>query len=212
MPRVWSGVGDVVARPLPGVAEEMPETVRGAVAQGAKVVPGVIDGWMVEPVVAPGRDIWVWGAGHVGRAIVGVLAPLPDFRIFWADFDAARFPEVPEGVEMLVAENPADLVSLARADAEHFVTTHSHALDLELCHRLLGHGFRFAGLIGSETKWARFRSRLSALGHSEAEIARIACPIGDPGLGKHPQEIALGVAVKLIKVGAKGDVDMGLIA
>ena len=197
-----TGIGDVVARPLPGGGKEMSEVVRRAMTRGAGVSPGIVDGWMVEPVTRPERDIWVWGAGHVGRVLVGVMAPLPDFRIFWADFDEDRFPEVPEGVETLVAENPADLVPLASDNAEHFVTTHSHALDLELCHRLLSHGFRSAGLIGSETKWARFRSRLDALGHSAAEIARIDCPMGDPALGKHPQAIALGVATGLIKAGA----------
>ncbi len=77
--------------------------------------------------------------------------------------------------------------------------TFSHALDLELCHRLLGHGFARLGLIGSATKWARFRSRLAALGHAPAEIARIDCPIGDPTLGKHPQAIAVGVAAELLR-------------
>ena len=72
--------------------------------------------------------------------------------------------------------------------------TYSHALDLDLCHRLLAHGFARAGVIGSATKWARFRSRLAALGHAPDAIARIDCPIGDPSLGKHPQAIAIGVA------------------
>ena len=82
----------------------------------------------------------------------------------------------------------------APPSAEHLVLTYSHALDLEICHRLLSHGFARAGLIGSATKWARFRKRLLALGHSEVSIARITCPIGDPALGKHPQAIAIGVA------------------
>ncbi len=203
-----AGVEDVVARVLPGGDGAMPVSVQRVLTRGADAAPGLMDGWLIEPVVRPERDIWIWGAGHVGRAIVGVLAPLPEFRIFWADFDAARFPEVPAGVETLVAEDPAELVSLASDWAEHFVTTHSHALDLELCHRILGRQFRFAGLIGSETKWARFRSRLSALGHSKASIDRIACPIGDPGLGKHPQAIALGVATGLIMVGLEGGLAM----
>ncbi len=52
--------------------------------------------------------------------------------------------------------------------------------------------FGYAGLIGSATKWARFRKRLATLGHSEAQIDQIACPIGDPALGKQPHEIAVG--------------------
>nr|MCE2749619.1 XdhC family protein [Rhodobacter sp.] len=84
------------------------------------------------------------------------------------------------------------------AGADHLVLTFSHALDLELCHRLLTHGFASLGLIGSQTKRARFRSRLRALGHSDPQIARIRCPIGDPALGKHPQAIAIGVAQDIL--------------
>jgi xanthine dehydrogenase accessory factor len=58
----------------------------------------------------------------------------------------------------------------------------------------LTHGFSACGLIGSATKWARFRSRLAALGHLATSIDRIDCPIGNPSLGKHPQAIAIGVA------------------
>ena len=83
--------------------------------------------------------------------------------------------------------------------AEHLVLTYSHALDLELCHRILGHGFARLGLIGSATKAARFRARLHDLGHLPVEIQRIACPIGDTSLGKHPQAIALGVATELLR-------------
>ena len=150
---------------------------------------------MVEPVAKPTRALWVWGAGHVGRAIVAVLAPLPEIEIVWVDTSSDRFPEVvPERVIPFVAARPEEAVSAAPVSAEHMILTYSHALDLELCHRLLTHGFASCGLIGSRTKWARFRSRLAALGHVEASIGRIRCPIGSPALGKHPQAIAVGVA------------------
>ena len=87
----------------------------------------------------------------------------------------------------------------APQDAEHLILTFSHALALDLCHRLLMHGFRACGLIGSASKWARFRSRLAGLGHAPAQIARIRCPIGDPALGKHPQAIAISVAADLLR-------------
>jgi xanthine dehydrogenase accessory factor len=105
---------------------------------------------------------------------------------------------VPDHVTALPAADPARLVPHAPRDANHLILTYSHALDLALCHALLEHGFAGAGLIGSATKWARFRSRLGALGHSPAQIARIRCPIGTPGLGKHPQAIAIGVASSLL--------------
>jgi xanthine dehydrogenase accessory factor len=93
---------------------------------------------------------------------------------------------------------PEAAVALAPVEAEHLVLTYSHALDLALCDALLRRGFGALGLIGSATKWARFRSRLAALGHGAEAIARIDCPIGNPALGKHPQAIAVGVAADLL--------------
>lgn len=188
---------DVIARavedrPMPLAVKRLLAAARG---QGTQPAPALVQGWMVEPLARPDRAIWVWGAGHVGRALVAVLAPLPGLAITWVDVAADRFPvDVPPGVTVLPAADPGLLVAHAPPRAEHLVLTYSHTLDLDLCHRLLGHGFASLGLIGSATKWARFRSRLEALGHPPAQIARIDCPIGDPALGKHPQAIAIGVA------------------
>lgn len=198
---------DVIARAVDGRA--MPLAVKrllaGARGQGVLPAPVLVQGWMVEPLARPERAIWVWGAGHVGRALVAVLAPLPGLAITWVDVVADRFPaEVPAGVTVLPAADPGLLVPHAPTDAGHLVLTYSHALDLDLCHRLLGHGFATLGLIGSATKWARFRSRLAALGHAPAQIARIDCPIGDPALGKHPQAIAIGVAAALLSRARQG--------
>ncbi|MCB2095214.1 MAG: xanthine dehydrogenase accessory protein XdhC [Rhodobacteraceae bacterium] len=205
------GETDVVARPLPGSGPQMPLAVarmlKRARGQGALPAQRMMQGWMVEPVARPTRMLWIWGAGHVGRALVLVLAPLPDLRITWLDTDAARFPPVPEGVIQRIASNPADLVDEAPDKADHLVLTFSHALDLELCHRLLTHGFGSLGLIGSDTKRARFRSRLAALGHRPEQIARIVCPIGDPGLGKHPQAIAVGVAATILNQQSAGQIE-----
>ena len=192
------------ARALPGHEGIAPLTVR-RLTRNPEIAPGIVDGWMIEPYAAPDRSLWIWGAGHVGRALVSVLAPLPGLSVNWADFDRDRFPDrIPDGVEMLIASSPERLVSLAPTMAEHFVVTHSHALDLEICHRVLHQPFGFLGLIGSQTKWARFRSKLKALGNSDAEIGRITCPIGDPALGKHPQQIAVGVASAILTRGRTG--------
>ena len=148
---------------------------------------------------APTRPLWIWGAGHVGRALAVTLAPLPDMAITWIDTAPDRFPDrVPEGVTPLPAADMPRLVPHAPGTGEHLIVTYSHEIDLALCHALLSHGFAGAGLIGSATKWARFRKRLQSLGHSDAQISRIACPIGDPTLGKHPQAIAVGVAAALL--------------
>jgi xanthine dehydrogenase accessory factor len=125
---------------------------------------------------------------------------LPGLAVTWIDTGAERFPPVmPDGVERIVAADPAALAPHAPEDAEHLILTYSHALDLALCHALLARGFAGCGLIGSATKWARFRKRLSELGHAPAEIARITCPIGEPALGKHPQAIAISAAATLLR-------------
>ncbi|RMH44499.1 MAG: xanthine dehydrogenase accessory protein XdhC [Alphaproteobacteria bacterium] len=165
----------------------------------APPAPILSQGWLLEGTSRRRVALWVWGAGHVGRAIVRTLAPLPGLALTWVDTDPARFPEPPAGVHVVPAAAPDTLVPHCPEDAEHLILTRSHALDLALCHRLLGRGFAWAGLIGSATKWARFRRRLSALGHPPAKIDRITCPIGDPSLGKHPQAIAIGVAAALLQ-------------
>lgn len=193
---------EIFARAVEGTA--MPLAVSRLLAQarsqGRAPEACLVQGWMVEPVAKPTRHLWVWGAGHVGRALVHTLAALPDLAITWVDVAADRFPDgIPEGVTMLPAADPARLLPHAPQDAEHLILTYSHQLDLALCHAALTHGFAQCGLIGSKTKWARFRTRLAALGHSTQSIARITCPIGDPSFGKHPHAIAIGVAAQILR-------------
>lgn len=193
------GAGAIWARP---VAPETPRPRMLDTVRQRATVSGVhlMQGWIAEPVRHVQRALWLHGAGHVGRAIAHTLAPLPGWAITWVDTAADRFPErMPDGVDQLVATDPARAVAHAPQDAHHLILTYSHALDLALCDAVLQRGFAGAGVIGSETKWARFRKRLRAAGHSEADIARIDCPIGDRSLGKHPQAIAIGVAARLMR-------------
>ena len=214
---LWTEVFDSLPEVLAGVVARGPGTMPLAVkrllvaarGQGLRPEPGLVQGWLVEPVAEAERQVWIWGAGHVGRALVAVLAPLPGIAITWVDTGPERFPEaIPEGVTPVWAAHPEALVAHAPGTAEHLIVTYSHALDLDLCHRLLGRGFRWLGLIGSATKWARFRSRLAALGHSGLEINGITCPIGDVSLGKHPQAIAIGVALQLLKKKHKSETEI----
>ena len=157
---------------------------------------------LIEAAMPEARPLWVWGAGHVGRAVVSVMAPLQGRVITWIDLAPDCFPApFPEGVTAIPAAAPAALMPRAPQQADHLILTRDHDLDLALCHAALLHGFASCGLIGSATKWARFRSRLAALGHSNALISRIACPIGDTSLGRDPQAIAVGVAAALLKGG-----------
>lgn len=189
---------------------EMPLAVRRIIdrarARGDATEAQLVQGWFVEPVTRPRQPLWIWGAGHVGRALVDVLGPLPDFAITWADTGAGRFPpDVPDNVTALPSADLSRLAAHAPTDAMHLILTYSHALDLELCHAVLTRGFRYAGLIGSKTKKARFDNRLRDIGHSADRIARLTCPIGIKALGKHPQAIAVGTAAQLLDITRQGD-------
>ncbi len=185
---------------LSGPVPDRIATRAAALKPGA--APVLSEGWLIEAAPPARHPLWVWGAGHIGRAIVSVIAPMPGLSISWIDLAPDCFPDaIPDGVTVIAAAAPAALMAHAPLDADHLVLTRSHDLDLELCHAALTHGFASCGLIGSATKWARFRSRLSALGHSNASISRIACPIGDTSLGRDPQAIAVGVAAALLKGG-----------
>lgn len=164
-----------------------------AVPDVAPEAPGWRDGWLVERVGPPSPPLWIWGAGHVGRAIAEVVGPLGTHAVTVIDL-----PSKLAGLDgaLPCADMPA-LAAHAPVEAAHLILTHDHGIDLALCDALLRRGFASCGLIGSATKRARFDARLRAMGHV-APFARIACPIGDPALGKHPQAIAVGVAAALL--------------
>ncbi|MFD1340940.1 xanthine dehydrogenase accessory protein XdhC [Litorisediminicola beolgyonensis] len=196
---------DIVARGPEPRPLSVARRLDAARARGDRPEPQLLDGWMVEPVTRATVPVWIWGAGHVGRALIDVLAPIPDLDLTWIDTAPERFPDpLPYRVSALPAAVPERVMPRAPQSAHHLILTYSHATDLALCHAALTHGFASAGLIGSDTKWARFRKRLGDLGHSAAEIDRIRCPIGQKSLGKHPQAIAVGTAARLLETVTTG--------
>ena len=157
------------------------------------------DGWLFEPVTKEKELVWIYGAGHVGTAIANILSKLSQFSVTCIDTSQDRYPDnFPKTVEKLITKNPAQIVQYAPSETHHLILTYSHALDLEICHQLLQHNFATAGLIGSKTKWARFKKRLNELNYTFEQINRIICPIGEPSFGKSPYEIAIGVASMLL--------------
>ena len=154
------------------------------------------DGVFVGARATPMRPVFVYGAGHVGRALVGLLPPL-GLAVHWVDVALDRFPQVmPEQVEKVPASDPCLIAAHAPDDAFHLVITHSHALDQAICHSVLQRNqFARLGLIGSATKAARFRRRLATAGIDSVVLDRLICPIGLPDItGKSPPRVALSIA------------------
>ncbi|MFP4360217.1 MAG: xanthine dehydrogenase accessory protein XdhC [Alphaproteobacteria bacterium] len=156
---------------------------------------------VVERLPGPRPQIWVFGAGHVGRALVDVLARLPRQRVVWVDERDDAFPtELPAAVTKLWVRHPELVVPRALGGAAVVVMTHSHARDLAIVDAALGRGdLGFLGLIGSTTKRAKFEKRLHEAGHRAEDVARLVCPIGLEQIhGKEPEVIALSVAAQLL--------------
>jgi xanthine dehydrogenase accessory factor len=158
------------------------------------------DGALREYFAANKGVVYLFGAGHVGRALALALAPLP-FYVRWVDARPDAFPaRAPHNVTMVRSANPADELACAPDGAQVLVMTHSHPLDLDIVARALEEErFSFVGLIGSATKRARFMSQMRAAGLSQTALARLTCPIGLPGVvGKEPAVIAASVAAQLL--------------
>jgi xanthine dehydrogenase accessory factor len=161
------------------------------------------DSWR-EPLDPPLTPIALFGAGHVGRALVLALAPLP-FVVRWIDSRDEAFPRhIPSNVTPALTSDPAAEIAHVPADAFVLVMTHEHPLDLAITAAALGRGFPFVGLIGSRTKRARFEKRFRELGIAEERIEALACPIGLPGIaGKEPAVIAASAVAQLLAVREK---------
>ena len=185
--------------PLP-ITKIATEILSGQAPRATALIEAEAESWLLHPVEAPGHPLYLYGAGHVGRAIVRTLEGLP-FAVTWIDTDEARFPAgLPADVRCLVSDDPAAVAAEAPDGAFHLVLTYSHALDFDICHALLaGNRFGFAGLIGSDTKRARFFKRFRDAGIGEAALTRLTCPIGIPGIaGKEPATIAVTVVAQLL--------------
>jgi len=154
-----------------------------------------------EPIVVPSLNIAVFGAGHVGSAVVRALSDL-DCNIRWVDSRRNMFRKVPNNVRAIEASDPALEVVALPADSFYLVMTHSHALDFDICDRILRRrDARYCGLIGSLSKRRRFEKRYRQQGMSQTLIDQLVCPIGVDGIsGKKPAEIAVAVAAEVLKI------------
>lgn len=156
----------------------------------------------------PALQVALFGAGHVGHALVELLARLP-CRLHWIDSRdavfAPRWLAPDSGVDCEHSAPVEAAVADLAAHSQVLIMSFSHAEDLEVVAACLQRqreraDLDFIGLIGSATKWAVFRKRLAQRGFSEQELDQVTCPIGLPGItGKEPEVIAVAVAAQLLQ-------------
>ena len=146
-------------------------------------------------------EIVLFGAGHVGRAIVDTMSALP-VHIRWVDSRDHEFPvTVTDNVEIICTDSPEAEVDLANPDAYFLVLTHDHALDQLLAEQILKRDdFAYFGLIGSKGKRRMFETRMQRRGIDAQKFTRMICPIGIEGIhSKQPALIAISVAAQIMQ-------------
>ena len=156
------------------------------------------------PRAAPRFFLQLYGAGHVGRAIVRLLSAIP-CEVQWIDERESEFPvdeALPPHIERVCVDQVEGEVDVAPAGACYLVLTHRHDLDMRIAEAILRRGdFGYLGMIGSKTKRARFFHRYEERGIPAATLARMTCPIGVPGIeGKEPEVIAIAVVAQLLQL------------
>jgi len=147
-------------------------------------------------------DLYLFGAGHVGRALVRALEDLP-FEIHWIDTRDGMLPDsVAARVDTICTDTPEAEIDAAPAGSYFVVMTHDHALDQRLCEQILRRDdFAYFGLIGSASKRRNFETRMRRRGVDPSRFTSMTCPIGVDGIsGKQPAQIAIAVAAEILQV------------
>ncbi len=159
---------------------------------------------LFESFVATGINIMLFGAGHVGQALMPILSGLP-CRITWVDSRASQFPKGAENfnkTSIVVSEQPQEEVATMPPNTYYIVMTHNHQMDFDISQAILKRNdFTYLGLIASDTKWRRFKQRYKHRDINQSAVARMHCPIGLPDVqGKLPMEVAVSVAAQIINI------------
>ena len=216
--RVLLTVEKFATRNQPEIEELAQAEAQGVLATLATVMPdGRFMRRIVEPYEGPAYQmrsggaalerfgeeptaLYLFGAGHVGRALAAAIAPLP-FAVTWMDTRPGAIPaEFAPNITAIREGDPAALLARAPDRAFVAVMTHSHALDLDLTIAALrAKRFAYVGLIGSATKRARFTAAMRKTGMAAEVVDRLVCPIGLTAIrDKAPAAIAAGVVAQLL--------------
>ncbi|MEB3766206.1 xanthine dehydrogenase accessory protein XdhC [Acinetobacter sp. MD2] len=161
--------------------------------------------WKWQQVIQPyAMNVLIFGAGHVGEAIVRCLLPI-GVKITWVDSRQEIFPQdLLPFVHCIDTDIPEQIIEKVDRNTAVLILTHDHQLDLQLCFAALKSTqppFAYVGMIGSKSKRAIFEKRMTARGYSQTELGRLVCPIGIAGISsKQPAIIAVSVVAQLLQV------------
>ena len=147
-------------------------------------------------------NISLFGAGHVGRALVKILEDLP-YHVTWVDNRQSEFPErVNTNIRKVFSDDVKGFISSRPSGEFYIIMTHQHALDFEILEAILKRNdAKYVGLIGSQTKWRQFKSRFQHKGYEAEFYKSVNCPVGLEALsGKRPMEVAVSIAAQIMMI------------
>lgn len=158
----------------------------------------------VEPICRAGK-VYLFGGGHVGKALVSLLATVGFPVVVFDNREELAKPENYPAARAVVFGDFGKIYEKVTLTANDYavIMTPGHRADFEILAQVLKSDASYIGCIGSKHKVAKTRELLLARGFADADIARIHSPIGLPILAETPEEIAVSIAAEMIEHRAK---------
>ncbi|KQX40219.1 xanthine dehydrogenase accessory protein XdhC [Devosia sp. Root436] len=181
---------------------EIGQCCGGRVAVGLRYADAAIRERLAARVAAEEAalpHVYVFGAGHVGRALAQMLALLP-VQLQVIDTRQEELALLPEGITAHAVAMPEAMVRSAPQGSSYVILTHDHALDFLIAQEALARtDAPYIGMVGSRTKRAKFSSWFQGEGGEARALERLVLPIGQQGLGdKRPEVIAALAAAEIM--------------
>lgn len=148
-------------------------------------------------------NLFLFGSGHVGKALAAALAPLP-LKVTVIDTRPDEIADLPPGVTGRAVAMPEAVVRQAPAGSLYAILTHDHALDFLIAAEALQRADApYVGMVGSLTKKAKFRSWYLGEGYPAAALEKLVLPLGSaafpqPIRDKRPEVIAALAAAEIL--------------
>ncbi|WP_377290216.1 xanthine dehydrogenase accessory protein XdhC [Rhizobium sp. SG2393] len=144
-------------------------------------------------------QVWLFGAGHVGKALAAALAPLP-LTVMVVETRPEELTDLPPDTTAIATPLPEAEIDRAAPGAAIVILTHDHALDFLIATRALArHDLAYVGMIGSKSKRATFAHAFTAEGGDPAALDRLTLPIGGSAVrDKRPAVIAALTAAEIL--------------
>ncbi|MBC7282792.1 xanthine dehydrogenase accessory protein XdhC [Hoeflea sp.] len=153
---------------------------------------------VVEAEDAGDPEVWLFGGGHVGRALAAALLLLP-VKVQVVETREDELALTPDGPTRHLTALPESLVAEVAPGSAVIVLTHDHALDFLIVSAALKRDdLAQVGMIGSDTKRMTFEHQYVREGGDKTRLSRLTCPIGRKLADKRPEVIAATVAADII--------------